>query len=97
MELPCYCPWKDKVKKGWHIVLFVISPARGMAGWMIECVYGQDNEYRKLLPEAWAGKENEALQKTTGITHAVFCHQQRFCARALTREDALKLAELALQ
>ena len=53
-------------------------------------------ENRKPLPEAWAGKRDEALQKVTGVSDALFCHNARWMAVAKTRIGAWKLAELAL-
>ncbi len=53
-------------------------------------------ENRKSLPESWAGKRGEELQKATGVSDAVFCHNERWLAIAETREGAWKLAELAL-
>ncbi|MBX4181418.1 MYG1 family protein [Candidatus Parcubacteria bacterium] len=51
---------------------------------------------KKLLPEAWAGKNGEELQSITGVKDAVFCHKDRFIAAAESKEGAMKLAEIAL-
>lgn len=96
LELECYCPWKDWAKNTRPTCLFVIYPARGMEGWMIEAVYGADGKYKRLLSEAWAGKEGSALVEATGISGALFCHRQRFCARAVDKESVLELARLVM-
>ncbi len=54
-------------------------------------------QIKKELPVAWAGKRDEELQKISGVSDAVFCHNARFIAVALSREGALKLAQIALQ
>ncbi len=53
-------------------------------------------ENRKPLPESWAGKRGEELQKVTGVSDALFCHNARWMVVAKTRIGAWKLAELAL-
>lgn len=52
---------------------------------------------RKPLPEEWAGKRDEELQKATGVETAVFCHNKRFMCIARTQEGAMTLAKLALE
>ena len=51
---------------------------------------------RKSLPEEWRGLSGEELQRLTGVKTAVFCHPKRFMCTAQTREDAIKLAKLAM-
>jgi uncharacterized UPF0160 family protein len=53
-------------------------------------------EFRKSLPESWAGLKNEELQKNTGVSDAIFVHRALFLAITKSKEGALKLAELAL-
>lgn len=53
-------------------------------------------ENRKSLPESWAGKRGKELQKITGVSDAVFCHNALFMAVAQSKLGAWKLAELAL-
>ncbi len=54
-------------------------------------------DLKKNFPQAWAGKRDEELQKVTGVHDAVFCHNGRFIAVALSKEGALKLAQIALE
>lgn len=51
---------------------------------------------RKSLPEEWRGLSGEELQRLTGVKTAVFCHPKRFMCSAKTREDAIRMAELAM-
>ena len=51
---------------------------------------------RKPLPREWRGLPSEELQKVTGVETAIFCHPAGFMCSAKTREDAIKLAELAM-
>ena len=53
-------------------------------------------ESRKLLPESWAGLQDDELQNVTGVESAVFCHNARFICSAKTKEDAIKLAQIAI-
>lgn len=53
-------------------------------------------ENRKSLPLAWAGKRREELQKITGVSDAVFCHNGLWLVVAESRLGAWQLAELAL-
>lgn len=54
-------------------------------------------ERKKDFPKAWAGKRDEELQQITGVPDAVFCHNGLFIAVALSKEGALKLAQIALE
>ena len=66
--------------------------------WSIKAVRNDMFTYstRKMLPETWAGKTGEELEKVTGVSGAVFCHTARFMAVAKTKEAIIKLAEIAL-
>lgn len=79
-------------------VLFVIHPYHKI-GFAIRTVRKNrfSFESRKNLPEAWAGKIDEELQKITGVSDAVFCHNARFVANAKSKEGAIALAKLALE
>lgn len=76
-------------------VLYVVYP-RPDGKWSIAAI--QDEHYisRKKLPEAWAGKTNEELEKVTGVSGALFCHRALFMGAAKTKEAAIQLAEIAL-
>ncbi|MEI6478833.1 MAG: MYG1 family protein [bacterium] len=79
-------------------VLFVIHPYHKL-GSAVRAVRKNSSSFesRKKLPEAWAGKTGEELQKITGVSDAIFCHNARFVANAKSMEGALKLAKIALE
>lgn len=101
MYLDKFAPWtefllnsnNEKAKD----ILFVIFPSN-RDGFTIRCVPKELNtfENRKDFPEEWAGLKNEELKKATGIEGATFCHNNRFIAGAKTKEDAYRLAVLAI-
>lgn len=79
--------------------VYVVSP-RPDGNWSLGTVSDNLASYghlRKPLPEIWAGKKDEELQKITGVSDALFAHRGRFMATARTKEGALALAELALK
>jgi len=49
------------------------------------------------LPESWAGKSGEELEKVARVPGAIFCHSGRFLVVAKTKEAILKLAAIALR
>lgn len=53
-------------------------------------------ENRKRFPKEWAGLRNEDLQRVTGVKTASFCHNAGFICVADEFEDALRLAEIAV-
>ncbi len=77
--------------------LFAVRPNTD-GKWRVTGVASKPNSFerRKDLPESWAGLRDEDLQKVTGVSDAVFCHNGRFLAVAGSREGAIKLAQMAL-
>lgn len=101
MNLERFVPWQEflfasELPKSEEILFVVFPSNRG--GFNCQCVpdtlggFGQ----RKPLPEEWRGLPAEALQQVTGIDTAIFCHPAGFMCSAGTREDAIKMAELAM-
>jgi uncharacterized UPF0160 family protein len=90
-------PWEDTLHH-FKEPLFVIYPKRIDNTWSLKTVSDDWRSYvsRKDLPESWAGKSGEELEKITGVKDSVFCHNNRFLAVAKTKEAILKLAEIAL-
>ncbi len=97
VRLPDNVPWKQVVVTEAPDALLVIYPKRqGFGVETIPVALGTfDN--RLDLPAAWAGLENEDLQRVTGVDDALFCHAKRFLAVAKSREGAERLAALALE
>ena len=58
----------------------------------------QDEEklYRQNFPEEWKGLNAPHLAEVTNVKTALFCHKNGKRAAAETKEDAIKLANLAL-
>jgi uncharacterized UPF0160 family protein len=91
-----YCPYGESLRdldKN-NEVFFVIYPKKD--GYAIQTVRGDNREDKKKLPESWAGKRDEELQKITGVKDAVFCHTGRFIAVAGSLEGIMKMAQLAI-
>lgn len=101
MFLDRFAPWEtyllnsenEKAKN----ILFVIFPSN-RGGYNIRAVPKELKilENRKDLPQDWAGLKDKNLQEITGIEGATFCHNNRFIAGAKTKEDAIKIALLAI-
>lgn len=79
--------------------LFTIKPERQRSSWKVKALEVSEGSFksRKLFPEAWAGKQNEELQKITGVPDAIFCHKDRWVAGALSKEGAIALARVAVE
>lgn len=102
MNLERFVPWQEflftsEVPKSKEILFVVFPSNRG--GFNCQCVpdslggFGQ----RKPLPEEWRGLNAEKLQEVSGIETAIFCHPAGFMCSAETREDAIRMAELAMR
>jgi len=78
--------------------LFFIMP-RVDGTWSIRAVRDREDSFinRKDLPESWAGKSGEELEKVARVPGAIFCHSGRFLVVAKTKEAILKLAAIALR
>lgn len=78
-------------------LLFVVFP--NVDGeWALKTIQDDPDTFvnRKNLPESWAGKGGQELEKITGVHGSIFCHPNLFVAKAKTKEAILKLAEIAL-
>lgn len=92
-----YVPWDTTASKVPEI-LFVVYP-HPSGTWSVKTTRESLSSFkaRKDLPEAWAGKKDEELQKITGVPDATFCHNARFTCGAKTKEGAIAMAKLALE
>jgi uncharacterized UPF0160 family protein len=88
----------EKVISEYPEPLFVVRPASGTNRWTVKRVPVEGAKFKNRLdlPESWAGKRDEELQKITGVKDATFCHRSRFIAGAMSKEGAIALAKLAL-
>lgn len=96
-----YISWKecllDSTNPKAKEIYFVVFPStRGGYNVYTVPVEVGSFESRKLLPESWAGLQDDELQNVTGVESAVFCHNARFICSAKTKEDAIKLAQIAI-
>jgi uncharacterized UPF0160 family protein len=91
-------PWTAVVRNEMPKVLFVISYSVAERRHMLHTVPAASDSFdaRKDLPAAWAGLRNRDLAAVTGVADAVFCHNGRFIAAAVSFEGALQMARLAL-
>gem|GEM_PF-3009925 len=53
-------------------------------------------ERKKHFPKSWSGKQEEDLEKISGVDGATFCHKGIFIAGASNLEAAQKMTEIAL-
>lgn len=96
-----YMPYQDfvinsKNPKAKNILYAIYPSNRG--GYGIQAIQKNINtfENRKPFPEEWAGLRNKELQDVTGVKTARFCHNSRFLCTVETLEDAIKIAEIAI-
>lgn len=96
-----YMPYQDFVinslnpkSKG---ILYAIYPSN-RGGYGIQAIQKSSNSFenRKPFPEKWAGLRDKDLQLVTGVSTARFCHNARFLCTTETLEDAIKIANLAI-
>lgn len=80
-------------------VLYKISPNANGSAWGVKAIRDSEESYenRKDLPKEWAGLRDEEMQRVTGVSDAVFCHNALFLATAASKEGALELARLAVE
>ncbi len=82
--------------QGFSEPLFVVSPDKN--NWSVVAMRKNLNDYgnRKDFPSTWAGLRDEDLAKVSGVSDALFCHNNLFLAVAKSKEGAVRLAKLAL-
>lgn len=96
LVLSVYVPWKKEVIGSTY--QFVVYPSN-RGGYSIQgvAVSSEDNTLVCDFPKEWWGAEAEALQNMSGIASLRFCHPNGFLAAAETLEDAIRVAEYALE
>jgi uncharacterized UPF0160 family protein len=79
--------------------LYVIFPTSDSDGWMVQGVNTKPTGYdlRKSFPENWCGKSAEELEKEIGIEGVKFCHLKGFLCVTKTKEQAIELANVAVE
>lgn len=96
-----FMPWKEfllesKLEKAKDIK-FVIFPSKrgGFNVYAVPVEIGSF-ENRKSMPIKWRGLKDKELQNVTEIKTALFCHNAGFIASCKIKEDAIKLAKMAI-
>ena len=89
-------PWQEVADKHPDI-LFVVKPGDG--NWHALAVRKSLYKFENRLdfPKEWAGKRDQDLSVASGVSDAVFCHNNLFIAVARSKEGAVSLASKALQ
>ena len=100
MVLEKFAPWQEFIfssenEKAKNILFVVFPSNRGGYNW--QCVPAALGSFaqRHPVPQEWRGLSGKELQEVTGVTTATFCHPAGFIGGAETREDAIRLAEIA--
>ena len=91
-------PWASIVRNEMPQVLFVISYSVAEQRYMLHTVpsAAESFEARKDLPRSWAGLQGEELAAATGVSDAVFCHNNLFIAACKSWDGVLDMARQAL-
>lgn len=78
---------------------YFVYPKSRFDGWKAEGVrkYFETTELRKPFPETWRAKREDKLSKLSGVSDAVFCHDGRFVAYAISKDGAISLAKVSLK
>lgn len=94
--LPRFAPWKAVLVPS--DAVFVVYPSQrgGFNAQVIPADFDSD-EVKCNFPKEWAGKENEELQRISGIPTLHFCHKGRFLVSAVTQEDAVQACKSAMR
>lgn len=94
--LPRFAPWKMVLIPS--DAQFVVYPSQrgGYNAQVISADFDTD-EVKCNFPEEWAGKEEEELQKISGIKTLNFCHKGRFLISTTTLEDAVQACKFAMR
>jgi len=98
LELPMSMPYRSALDKAEAAhILFIVNP-RG-DDWTLNGIKISSDtfEQRADLPAGWAGMTGAALEDSSGVKGALFCHNARFIAVASSREAIMKMADLAVK
>lgn len=95
-------PWKDIVlsstnPKAKEILYAVFPSKRGGYNVVATPIEVGSFDVKRPFPKNWAGKENEELQKISGVDTITFCHKNLFICACKTFEDALKIAGISVK
>ena len=93
-----FYPWQETLAQKEHNYKLCVFGSGNE--WKVQTIQDFDTEgngkTRMYLPDAWAGLQNEELEKVCHAPGATFCHNGRFIAGASSIEAALCMACLAI-
>ena len=93
-----FYPWQETLAQKEHDFLLCVFGSGN--DWKVQTIQDFDTEgngkTRMYLPDAWAGLQNEELEKVCHAPGATFCHNGKFIAGASSLEAALCMACLAI-
>jgi uncharacterized UPF0160 family protein len=93
-----FYPWQETLAQRDHDYLLCVFGSG--TDWKVQTIQDFDSEgvgkTRMYLPDAWAGLQNEELEKVCHAPGATFCHNGKFIAGASSKEAALCMACLAI-
>ena len=102
MVMEQYIPWQDalvySINPKAKDILFVVFPSN-RSGYNWQAVPKKIGTFnlRKAAPKEWWGLSDNELRELTGVATAKFCHNSGFIGGCETLEDAIKMAELAVE
>lgn len=79
-------------------LLYAIYPNTDGDEWCIQAIPPNAEkmiEQRKPFPENWRGLRGQEFAATSGVESAIFCHKAGFFAATRTKDDAIRLANIA--
>lgn len=97
-----YMPWKDIVLTSSNTkakdILYAIFPSK-RSGYNVVATPVELGSFdvKKPFPSKWAGLKTDELQKMTGVDTITFCHKNLFICACKTYEDAIKIAQIAME
>lgn len=92
-----YPGWQEILRKYPEPLYIVYQRSNG--SWGLRGVRISEDSFvlRKPLPESWAGLRDQELQIVTGVSDAVFCHNNRFLVVAKSKDGIVQLLKQALE
>lgn len=91
-------PYEEHILAHEPQCLYAMYPSSDGGRFNIKALPTARNSFvsKKQLPEAWAGLRDASFAQVSGVPDAIFCHNGRFFAAALSYEGAYRLAQLAI-
>lgn len=80
-------------------VLYVVYPGSDAKNWNVVAARKQAKSFetKKPFPQSWRGLRGKEMEEVSGVSGAIFCHDDGFLCATETKEDAILLAKKALK